>query len=215
METDKNDQTKKIIIFLLGMILANLLFLDFKEAGKNKEVNVSEMQTAVKPTSTTISTFNNFCPNSCLDKINEATASIKLKEPIVTVIQQIKTITEVREFFIPIGSGISATNDWENMPGLQVTIDSTQYDRIKKAVFEATVRVPTLDQWVKVRLFNVNDNRAVASSEVSFTIGSPPTLLISSPIALDSGVKTYQVQMKTQSARTAYLDQSRIHITTY
>lgn len=207
---------KRVIIFLLGMILANLLFLDFQEAGKNKEVNPAELFTSsITPTIEITSTPNNFCPNACLDKINEATASIKLEKPIVTVAQQVKTRLDVKEFFVPIGAGTNSSGEWEDVPGLQVTIDSNQYGNIKSAVFEATVRVPTLDEWVKVRLFNLTDNRAVSSSEVSFTIGSPPTLLVSSPITLDSGIKTYKVQMKTQIRHPSYLDQSRIHITTY
>lgn len=216
MESNENGQTKKIIIVLLTIILANLLFLDFREAVKNKKVKIPQIQTVPTPTVSTIPlNSDTLCPVSCLDTINEATASLKLPAPIVTIVQQVKSVSEVKEFFIPIGTGTNATEDWGDVPGLLVTIDSNQYGKIKSVVFETTVRVPTLDQWVKVRLYNVTDKHPVWSSEVNFTIGSQPTLLISSPFTLDEGINSYQVQMKTQIRRPAYLDQSRIHITTY
>lgn len=216
MEPGENGRAKEIIIILLAVVLANLFFLDLKAFVKDETRDTPKIQTVVAPTVPIIpSNPDNLCPVSCLDKISEATASIKLQEPIVTIVQHVKNVSEVKEFFVPIGSGTHSTEDWEDVPGLLVTIDSNQYGKIKSVVFEATVRVPTLDQWAKVRLYNVTDKQPVWSSEVSFTIGSQPTLLISSPFILGSGVKSYQVQMKTQIRRPAYLDQSRIHITTY
>src|SRR3989344_8208245 len=215
MEVGENGRAKEVIIILLAVILANLIFLDLKAVLKDEKVNIPKIQTIITPTTPIIpSNPDNLCPVSCLDKISEATASIKLQEPVVTIVQQVKSVSEVKEFFVPIGTGANSTEDWEDIPGLLVTIDSNQYGKIKSVVFEATVRVPTLDQWAKVRLYNVTDRQPVWSSEVSFTIGSQPTLLISSPFTLSSGVKSYQVQMKTQIRRPASLDQSRIHITT-
>lgn len=208
----------KIFIFLFFLIAVNLLVLDYWEIIKfNKNsINLSfQTPKAVSVTNIPTTTPDLSCPKSCIQEINIATSSIKLS-PAVTVVQSVKSdSSQVKEFFVPIGSGTNSTDDWEDVPGLQVSVDSNQYGKIKKAVFEATVRVPTLDQWVKVRLYNVTDKHAVWPSEVNFTIGSQPSLLISQLFTLDSGVKTYQVQMKTQIKHPSYLDQSRIHITTY
>lgn len=43
--------------------------------------------------------------------------------------------------------------------------------------------------------------------------GGTPQFLVSQPITLDPGVKTYQVQMKTTLKSQAVLDQARLHIT--
>ena len=176
MEVGENGRAKEVIIILLAVILANLIFLDLKAVLKDEKVNIPKIQTIITPTTPIIpSNPDNLCPVSCLDKISEATASIKLQEPVVTIVQQVKSVSEVKEFFVPIGTGTNSTEDWEDIPGLLVTIDSNQYGKIKSVVFEATVRVPTLDQWAKVRLYNVTDRQPVWSSEVSFTIGSQPT----------------------------------------
>lgn len=216
MESGENGYGRKIVIILLATMLANLFFLDIKEIVKDEPIDLPDMQAVVAPTAPiTPSISDNLCPVSCLDKINEATASVRLKEPVVTIVQQAKNTSEVKEFFIPIGAGVNSSEDWEDVPGLLVTVDGNQYGKIKSVVFEATVRVPTLDQWVKVRLYNVTNKSPVWSSEVHFTIGSQPTLLVSQPFALDGGVKSYQVQMKTQIKRPSYLDQSRIHMIIY
>ena len=64
-----------------------------------------------------------------------------------------------------------------------------------------------------MRLYNVTDKHPVWFSDVSLE-GGTPALLISKPITLDSGNKTYQVQMKTSLKFQAFLDQSRLHIIT-
>jgi len=45
--------------------------------------------------------------------------------------------------------------------------------------------------------------------------GAGPELLTSQAVALDSGNKLYQVQMKSQLGITTNLLQSRVHIITY
>lgn len=141
--------------------------------------------------------------------VQEATKSSISANTKVTVVPSAK------EYFLPIGSGTNQTDDWEDLTGLQIQIDTTKYSTIKSAVFEASVRIPSKNEWAYVRLFNITDKHPVWFSEVYFPGGSDPKLLVSSPITLDAGVKTYQVQMKTQLKFPSYLDQSRIHITTY
>ena len=76
------------------------------------------------------------------------------------------------------------------------------------------MRIPTGNEVAYARLFNVTDKHPVWFSEVSLE-GGTPQLLISQPVAFDSGRKLYQVQMKTSLKYTAILDQARLHITTY
>jgi len=127
--------------------------------------------------------------------------------PPTTVINQ---ITGAKELFIPIGQGSTRGTDWTNVPGAQVNIDSTKYTSIKQVVFEVSLESPN-NQIVSVRLYNTSDGHPVWYSEMS--MDTPTQSLTSQPIQLDSGNKTYQVQMKTQLGYTVILDQARVHIT--
>lgn len=118
--------------------------------------------------------------------------------------------SSVKEYFVPLGSGTNQTSDWTDVPGVQATIDFGKYPNIKEVKFEASVHVPTANQYVYVRLYNVTDKHPVWYSDVS--MNSPTALLTSQPIIYDEGEKLYQVQMKTQLKFLANLVQSRIHI---
>ena len=211
MEPSEPSLQKIILIFLAFLFILNFAFLDYREFTRSEQKEViAPTSIPIEPTLKT----DNSCPQSCLAKIDEVKQSIL---PELTTASPTIRPTEIpssgiREFFIPLGSGMSTASDWEDVYGLQVYLDSANYPNLKKAVFETSVRVPSLDQTVNVRLYNATDKQAVAGSEVSFPIGVSPTLLVSSPITLGSGNKLYQVQMKTGAKHQAYLDQSRIHL---
>ncbi len=106
------------------------------------------------------------------------------------------------------------SDDWQDVTGLTAIVDITNYSQIKKVTFEASVHIPAANERAFVRLFNATDKHPVWFSEVSLE-GGDTKLMVSPPITLDSGAKTYQVQMKTSLKYQAILDQSRIHIVTY
>ena len=202
------------------MIVLNLLVLDIEilQNSSNPTIQKITQKTLPVPTSMPESGSAQLpqnaatsCSTACIDIIKQATASSK----ITTAVKTNSTTSGVKEFFIPIGSGSTSISDWEDVNGLQVYVDTSQYGAIKSAVFEASVRVPTKNQWVDVRLYNVTDKHAVWFSEVRFPSGSDPTLIRSAPMVLDSGSKLLKVQMRTQLGHIAYLDQSRIVITMY
>jgi hypothetical protein len=116
-----------------------------------------------------------------------------------------------KEYFLPLGSGSSSSDDWEDVVGAQAVLDFGSYQNIKEIRFEASVDVPTANQTVSVRLFNKTDQHPVWYSEV-YTSGGESSYLVSTPIIWDKGAKTYQVQMKTQLKFQANLTQSRLHI---
>ena len=213
---------KLFISLIFIFIFINLIILDFKIFNKksvltNTVADDNKSQLVTQP----IPTVSTLCPNSCITKINEATTSIKLSQPINNQSQQkdtgsiqVSASSGVKEFFIPFGSGSNSTDDWADISGLQVYVDSSQYSQIKSVVFEASIRIPTGNETAYVRLFNATDKHPVSFSEVSLE-GGTPQLLVSKPINLDSGKKLYQIQMKTSLKYTAILDQARLHITTY
>lgn len=208
---------------ILILVLFNLLVLDVWVARsitiKSQESKISEEVTS--PLLLTPSPVADTCPNSCILQIKEATASSKaaVSKPTVTPTKAIEQTGGVqsfsaKEFFVPLGSGSNATDDWADVAGVQAYIDSTQYSAVKSVMFEASVSIPTGNQTAYVRLYNATDKHPVWFSDVSME-GGTPQALFSKPITLDSGNKLYKVQMKTSLKYTANLTQARVHITTY
>lgn len=203
----------KFIVFLLIVLtLLDLIFLNYKILTQPyKEPQQSSVGAATRgPSSSESSSLTealDVCPQSCISQINALSSSgIKEKETVAPA------ESFAREFFIPLGSSVNFSDDWQDVAGLQAYVDGSAYGRIKKITFEASVRVPTGNQTANVRLFNVTAKHPVWFSEVLFTGGGSPQFLVSEPIALDSGNSLYKVQMKTQLKYAAYLDQARIHI---
>lgn len=204
---------------LAFLVLINILFLDTL-LFKRQEPEIVEKTVPVP-------VVLNACPASCLSEISQATkaATLSIKPtsaladrptptPTVKPVSiQTQTSSSVKEFFVPFGSGSNSSDDWQDVGGLKASLDSTSYGSIKSVIFEASVRIPTGNQIAYVRLFNATDKHPVWFSEVSLE-GGTPALLTSKPITLDSGNKTYQVQMKTSLKFQAFLDQSRLHIIT-
>lgn len=173
---------------LLLFIFVNLIILDYYLI-----VSSSKTDTSVLGVST-----QDVCPQSCVDKFKSYSVNSSI----------------AKEYFVPLGAGINSTDDWADVPGAQVSINTSQYNKINTVTFEATLQIPNGNQKIWARLFNSTDKHPVWYSEVT-TESAGPILLNSSPITLDQGNKTYQVQMKTQLKSPANLLQSRIHIVTY
>lgn len=214
--------SKIATITLIVTITANLIYLDIALFSKKSAV---ETKTIEKETKTIIEEQlkeesnekkDLSCSDACISKIYEATSSGKnipaqLKTQSSASVSQ---TSQVKEYFVPLGSGSYTGADWGDVAGVQAVIDSNRYGSIKSVVFEPSIHIPTGNETAYIRLFNATDKHPVWFSEVSLS-GGTPQLLFSQPISFDSGVKTYQVQMKTSLNYPAVLDQARIHITTY
>lgn len=213
-ERNKFLSSKNAFIIFIFLVLLNLLFLDFLLVS-NQNVQIIEKTISVP-------SIVDACPKTCLSEISQATreATLSIKSsvaptplPTVKQISQVSASSSVKEFFVPFGVGSNSSDDWQDVPGLKATLDPANYGNIKTVTFEATIRIPTGNETAYVRLFNVSDKHPVWFSEISLE-GGTPQLLISKPIALDLGNKTYQIQMKTSLKYPAFLDQSRLHIIT-
>ena len=212
-EKNKLLSFQTIVITLIFLVFLNLLFLDFVIFDRPPAQIIEK----------TVPLVSNACPLSCLSEIGkatkEATRSVKLASitssptPTVKPVSQAQAVPFVKEFFVPFGTGSNSSDDWQDVSGLKATIDTANYGSIKTVAFEASVRIPTGNETAYVRLFNATDKHPVWFSDVSLD-GGTPQLLISKPITLDSGNKTYQVQMKTSLKFQAFLDQARLHIIT-
>ncbi len=187
-----------ITVFAL-LTAVNLIYLDIavmSQLGKPKETAAIDVS----------------CPQSCLSKMQEipiAPTPTTVMPPIAATISP----SGVREFFVPFGSGSGSAKEWSDVEGLSATINTSNYARMKTVTFEVAIRIPTGNQTAYARLFNVTDKHPVWFSDVSVE-GGKALLVISQPLSLDSGSKTYQVQLKNSLGYLSYIDQSRLRIIT-
>lgn len=199
-------------VIILLILIVDIVFLNWKALESKQTIEtipVATDSTIVLPSQTPGALIS--CPLSCLSQIYEATSSLKL--PTASPIGIVQVPSQPREFSVSFGSGSTRAGDWEDITGLAVYIDNSKYGKIKSVVFEAAVLIPNGNQGVYVRLFNVTDGHPVWYSEV-YHEGGTAKLLISPSLALGSGNKLYQVQMKTTLKDLANLNQSRLKITT-
>lgn len=208
---------KTLTTLALLSILINIAYVELSSS-LNPQWKVIERITKIIPFTNNIDDkiTDQLCPQACISQIYEATTSVKIVQqptstPEVTPTPQ--SPTTVKEFFIPFGSGSSLAGDWEDISGVQATLDTDNFPSIKSVTFEATVRIPTGNETGYIRLYNVTDKRPIWSSEISWEGGG--TKLLTKAITLDSGSKLYQVQMKTSLKFQAIFDQARLHIITY
>ena len=203
-----------IIFFVI--IAANLVALNLW-AWKSKSPDKAAMVARESGGSRIENSCDEQCQQKIYQAIAESTQSAKITPtnspspttPTKTTVPS--TVKEVKEVFA-LGSGSSNAGDWTDVAGMQVFIDSTKYKKIKEAVFEATIRIPTGNEVAYARLFNVTDNDPAWSSEISVE-GGTAELVNSGPIFLGIGNKLYQVQMKTSLKHTAFIDSARVRIT--
>lgn len=205
------------IALLLGginlIILDIWIFKNYQKTPEAKGTSVSVEKKSEPEVSSKIQSFSEspFCPNSCLVAIEEATRSLKLKE---TKIAGRPLPSNVKEFFVPLGSGTNTSSNWTDVPGAQASVDSKSYAKVKEVIFEASITITHGNQTTYIRLFNVTDNNVVWNTEMTHE-GSETKLLVSPPLTLPSGSKLYQVQMKSQLGGPTVLNQSKLHITVH
>lgn len=202
--------SKQVGIVLIFVLFFNLAILDFWVFEINKSLVLFSSKPPPESPRLPSVTPSSVCSTDCINKINEATASLQMTN---TTNYQVTT-SGVREYFIPLGSGVNTGTDWTDVAGIKAYIDPSSYGKIKSIVFEAAIHIPTGNGIVWVRLINVRDKTVIYNSEVSMS-GGTPQLLFSGPLLLPSGNKLYQVQMKNQLPVQSNLDSARIHITTY
>lgn len=146
-------------------------------------------------------------------KIDIENVQSKKSEPIQQKQQSpsTTTATSAREYYIPLGTGSTTNNQWEDVAGAETYLDPASYTGIRHVYFEASLRIPVANGTVYARLYNVTDNHPVWYSEVSTSKGTS-TRMVSENITLDKGNKLYRVQMKTSLQYPSYLDFARIKI---
>lgn len=201
-----------IIFISIALFIANLIVLDILFIIQNK--NNSGVSEEVSSPVETAQKSDQPCSSDCISQTPQATPTITpTAKPInSTVFNQ--NVSQVKDFMISLGAGTGQSSDWTDVPGVGATINSDSYKNIKNVFFEVSLILPTTNNIVSLRLYNVTDKHPVWYSQIDSN-GEKTAYLSSQKIQLDSGSKLYQVQMKTLlTDQPTTLVQSRIHIIT-
>lgn len=204
---------KQVLWVILGFImLTNLIYLDlvFWGTKTNRDQSIISSVPSITPVISPV--VKNDQPQQ--ENVIATPATISAQTTTVIAANPPLNLNTAQEYFVPLGTGSTSASDWTDVVGMQANIDSTLYKKIKSVVLEATISIPTGNETAYLKLFNQTDKHPVWFSDVSVT-GGTTQLVVSSPITLDSGSKTYQIQAKTSLSYPANINQARIHIITY
>lgn len=226
--------SKRFIAIIIGSIvslvlLGDLIFLNIKFFSIIPPSNIQSSQSRALPTLFP-SNVDSVCSSACTQMIKETVKnSISTLLPIssptvvptiqptkapITQTTQVVTVQSngVKEFFVPLGSGTTTSEQWITLTGLGAQINPSNYQKIKSVNFEASLRIPTGNGRLYARLINVTDN--VPLEETSVYVEGTVGQLVTSSFSLRSGNKTYGVQLRSTLNYEGVLDIARIKITT-
>jgi hypothetical protein len=152
---------------------------------------------------------NLICASTCKQLFDAALATLAgqpKNNPVTSAASQNKA----GEYFIPLGSVTLKSFDWVDT-GMQAYVDPANYQGLKAVYFEASMRIPTANGRVWLRLVQANENSVVPGSEI-WGETDKPRMATSAPITLWSGNKLYKVQLKTTMDFEAVVDSARLRI---
>ena len=154
------------------------------------------------------------CGTECVKRIDDLEREVEyLKSSLVPAAQSTTTTASVgaKEVYVPLGSGSSQSRDWEDVPGMAAYIDSSAYSNMNYIQFEGSLRIPSGVGRVYARVYNKTDGNFVWSSEVT-TETDTAYIFQSEHMALASGNKLYQIQLKSTVGALALIESARIKI---
>lgn len=200
--------TLSIIASLLLFLAVNVVLLDINVFSPPKK---AEPVTTVVQEAPTEATCSEACKSVISDEIAKQLSASPNKTPSqFTAATSVSTLP--KEFFVPLGSGTTKNDQWEEIAGAQATIDTSLYPTIKKVIFEANLKLTPGIGTLQVKLYNATDKHDVWFSEVSSE--SDQSVRREATITLDSGSKQYQVYAKSSLRAVASVDSARIKIVT-
>ncbi|MCH7951219.1 hypothetical protein IH980_00580 [Patescibacteria group bacterium] len=221
MEQSGRDWFKTITLLFLVITFTNVLVLDWVVGSSRGAVEVQQrldaVEERVRRLSRELALFSSEEATVSVEPSSVApTPGVPTPPPIVEkeiVVEKVvpqAPLPQVKEFYIPLGSTSLSTEkySWKDT-GLEAILDLSNYPRVSKVTFEATLAVP--EGQVEARLYNVSDSYALFGSTLMGE-GLQPKLHRSGNVALPSGNKTYRVQMRTSLNVTANMDNARIRI---
>lgn len=208
MSFSKTKNTFFIILILLFVI--NLALLNIKVFFKKEKIIVSSPEPAMETPTVVQEEEIIYCPPACLDKIFEATAEATTRQPTPREERPVSQ-PAIKEFYIPLGSGLTKSQDWVELAGVEAVIDSANFPNIKSIIFEASLRIPSANGRVYAKLYDITAKHDVWFSEV-WAEGSTGYRAESANISLSSGRHLYRMKMKSTMGYEAILDSARLKV---
>lgn len=196
-----------LIASFLLLLTVNIVMLDLIVFMGRVVTRPSEIAaTTIRATAAPIGVEE--CSLSCITKIDAVAKKIDL-----LTVEKPTEENSSKEYFIPLGSGTTKSNTWQDLAGVEAVIDTNNYKAIKSVTFELFLKIPTANGMVYAKLFNVTDKHDVWFSEVS---GEGPILTKrEAVITLEKGAKTYRVMGLSTLKYDANIENARIRIVTY
>lgn len=117
------------------------------------------------------------------------------------------------DIFIPLCAETNTSDaNWTNTDiNCDVLLNPTDFLGYSSMQLEGNMRLNQIIGTLYARLYNVTDNSAVNSSEIS-TTSEPYQLVTSSGFNLASGTKTYRLQLKSSSNTIGVIKNARIRV---
>lgn len=203
------DTRSYIILSILLLLTVNIVFLDIVFFSPQNEVSHVAAENSVVnnvPVATE-------CSQACKSYINTvAAASIASPSATVTVTSVDVPVSLPKEYYVPLGLGFTRSDEYDDLFGADVFIDTVKYPRIQKVTFEVYLRNPTGNGITYAKLFNVTDKHDVWFSEVSMVGGGSGRR--EATIQLEPGNKEYRVKLRSSMKYDVYVDNARIKIVT-
>ena len=198
LRSDERKYKLTFVVFgiFIVILIANLVWV-------NTLVLQSRYSAASTVIATTAAPAQVVTPRPCTDCLTPTPLATQTPSNIIASVV-------AKDYFIPFGSGAGQSGEWEDLAGMVASVDLGQYQGVKNILFEASVSMPTANQHVTLRLYNKTDQHPVWNSEI--TMNNAYSYLVSAPITYDTGVKLYQVQLKTQLQFTTSISQARMHV---
>lgn len=202
----------KIAVAILVLALLDLGYLNWWVI-KNQKSNIKDQKLEQARVVEAISSPTpEVSPPSSVSEPKTETKTVETKTVVERETQTIVQ-TAQKEIFIPVGSGSTKKNGYDDLAGLEVTVDTGKYSAIESVVFEASIWVQDGNGKMFAQLYNVGDKHPVWNSEIS-TNSPKAALVTSAKITLDSGARTYRIQAKTNLTEfAAHVENARIKIT--
>ncbi|MEK7065595.1 MAG: hypothetical protein AAB961_01255 [Patescibacteria group bacterium] len=192
------------LTFIFLLIAVNLLWLDIMifSGARNEQPVATEVAAT--------------CDANCRGAISaDIISKLTTPSPVAVPVARESNVAATgpaKEYYIPLGSGSTRSNEYVALDGAEAYIDTSLYGPIKSVTFEVFLRNPTGNGITYAKLFNVTDKHDVWFSEVSFEGGG--LVRKEATITLEPGNKLYRVMLKSTLAYDVYVDNARIRIVT-
>lgn len=191
-----------LLLLTVNVVMLDLVIFFGRTAVKPSEIAATTVRVIATPTPDV------GCSMSCIAKIDEIARKVNS-----LTIEKPKMSNSSKEYYIPLGSGTTKSNSWQDLTGVEAVIDTENYPAIKSVTFEVFLNIPTANGFVYAKLFNVTDKHDVWFSEVSSE--GPVLTKKAAVVALEKGAKTYRVMGLSTLKYDANIENARIRIVTY